>query len=312
MTRRHVGLVSVVALTSFLLSACGEPADESGGLLGAGQWDAGAEVSDALPSVPPSSAADQDAASRSRDAGSSAPHTDAGDSDAAQGAVGRDGGTHTASDAATTSDAATPVSDGCPPLTDFPAPSSRPVTEFCEERNAALDPDAGVGLVCTDLEPMQGERDLIIAQVHLEHDAVEFFNPTDRPIPLDGYVLSQPPHCVTIAGTGITVQPNAYALLEHLGPVDFDREQPGEVSLYTEATLDDRTAMLDFVCWNGDSPMSHRQVAETTSNGIRLWYDECPVPENGILQRVHFSHGFFGEDYWTDDWVVWTCPVCSD
>lgn len=183
---------------------------------------------------------------------------------------GDDGGT---ADSGTATDTGTPTDTGVGDDSSTPTDSGT-----ADDSSAPTDsavPDAGPA-TCPDLMPTQGADNVVISQIDLANDTIEFFNPTDTAIPLDGLVLCQRPQYTTIAATGIMVQPGAYATLDALGSVAFETSGAGELGLYNAASYGARTAMVDFVCWDGDRADSRKSVAEMANGGGEvLWAGPC-------------------------------------
>ncbi|MBW2464495.1 MAG: hypothetical protein JRH11_22800 [Deltaproteobacteria bacterium] len=151
----------------------------------------------------------------------------------------------------------------------------------------------GGGGTCPDLMPTQGTDNVIISQIDLANDTIEFFNPSDTTVALDGLVLCQRPQYTTISGTGINIDPGGYATLDALGAVDFETSGAGELGLYNSASYGSRTAMVDFVCWDGDRAQSRKSVAEMANGGGEvLWADACAgAATMGVVRRTDTNAG---------------------
>ena len=135
------------------------------------------------------------------------------------------------------------------------------------------DTDGGAG-TCPDLAPTQGDDNLIISQIDLENDRVEFYNPTDAAIDLDGLVLCQRPQYQTLwRQRASTVPAGGYAWLDDLVHGELRRDGRGRArSTYTRSTACTRTetTMMDFVCWRDEN--TGRNIARwLNGDGEVLW-----------------------------------------
>ena len=156
------------------------------------------------------------------------------------------------------------------------------------------DTDASAA-TCPDLDPSQGADAVIISQIDLANDRVEFYNPTDTSIDLDGLVLCQRPQYQTLSGTGVSVPAGGYAWLDDLGMVDFAETGAGELAIYTNTMYTNRDSMLDFVCWDGmRGPTQTRldTAEDENGDGEVLWSGACAgAPASDVVRRLAGNDG---------------------
>ena len=164
------------------------------------------------------------------------------------------------------------------------------------------DTDGGAG-TCPDLAPTQGDDALIISQIDLENDMVEFYNPTDSAIDLEGYTICQRPQYQTFGAGAGTVPAGGY-LTVATGSVSFAATGAGELNLYDQDSIStpmdygDRENMVDFVCWDGDRGASRKSVAEMMEGGVALWSGACAAaPSNDAVRRIASNAGSAAADY---------------
>ncbi|MFK8001712.1 MAG: hypothetical protein AB8H86_19110 [Polyangiales bacterium] len=157
--------------------------------------------------------------------------------------------------------------------------------------------DAGPGDLCPDLMPTQGGDNLVISQYDVASGEIEFFNPTDGDIGLDGFVLCSRPQYETIDGSGITVPAGGYATYVASAGFMGASSTSGELALYDSPMYGSRNAMIDFVCW-GDAPGSSRKsVAERMMGSEVLWTGDCAAALTNVVARNIGTDGIEASDY---------------
>ncbi len=171
------------------------------------------------------------------------------------------------------------------------------------------DDDAGP-TTCEELAPTQGRDDLIISQYNMAGGMIEFFNPTDADIPLDGYVLCKRPAYETITGSGVTVPAGGYA--EYMPSAGFrtPMASSGELALYDSTAYDSRNSMIDFVCWGTAPTATRKPVAERMLGSEVLWMGDCaPAPTMGAVSRNVEVAGTSAADY--DNAAAYMAHTCE-
>lgn len=163
--------------------------------------------------------------------------------------------------------------------------------------------DAGPEPTCPDLMPTQGADNLIISQYNLVTGEVEFYNPTDAPIAIDGLELCSRPSYDTIADTGTIVQPGDYATYTARSTFRGANPSRGEIALYDSTSYDSRNSMIDFFCWGEtlDSSRSRKSVAEMAMGDEVLWAGACSsAPTMNVVARGESNTGTDAADYVSD------------
>jgi len=188
-----------------------------------------------------------------------------------------------------------------------------------EEVDAGPPVDAGPAEECPDLAPTQGGDDLVISAVDLAGARIEFFNPTDSPIELDGYWLCNRPAYPQIEGTGITIPPGGYAVIDNddlSATLSFDGDND-DIQLYikseTRPGFGNRNNMVDFICWGDGSSVGRLTEAQMGAGGGSevLWMgDDCAAsPTSGAIVRNEGTAGIQPSDY--DSTATFEPLVCE-